>query len=367
MTILHVLEPFATGTTTAVMAITKELSDFTHIVIHGTRDQTGSADKIKNNFPGEVAFIEWKYAGREINPIKDLMAFRSLLEILRFFKEKFRKGKVSFVVHLHSSKAGFLGRFACLIIGIKAVIYTPHCGAFQRTDISSFKRKLYRSLEWLGGCFGGRVVGCGPSEGDIYKNLGKNTTYVSNGVAVKGGEIKNTKRNLISFAGIAAPQKDPAMWNEIALASVKIAAESGFSFLWIGNGPEAGKINGDIIDLTGWKSPVEVEKLYQKTAIFLSASAWEGLPYGVLESMASGCALLLRNIPGHRELVIPGENGWLFNTCDEAVNLLAKMVKNRILLNDMGKKSLEIVKNNFSLKQMEDGYRKIYLSAGVVK
>ena len=367
MIILHALEPFATGTTTAVMAITKELSDFTHIVIHGARNQTGSTDKIKNDFPDEVKFIEWKYAGRELNPVKDWKAFCSLYGILKSFKKQFRKSNDPFVVHLHSSKAGFIGRFVCLVLGIKAVVYTPHCGAFLRTDISPFKRNLYRVLEWLGGLFGGRVVGCGPSEGELYKKLGRNTTFVSNGVAYKDIEISEKDRKLISFTGIASLQKDPATWSAIASACAKTAAEKGFTFCWIGNGPEAGELKRDFIDFTGWISPNEVEKLHERTAVFLSASAWEGLPYGVLEAMSSGCALLLRNIPGHRDLVIPGENGWLFNTYEEAVKLLTEMVKNRACLAEMGRKNIEIVREKFSLKQMGEGYRKIYTSIGVKK
>jgi len=214
-------------------------------------------------------------------------------------------------------------------------------------------------------------VGCGPSEGELYKKLGRNTTYVSNGVAEKEIDITENNRNLISFTGIASLQKDPGMWSAIASACANTAAENGFTFCWIGSGPEAGELKRDYIDFTGWKSPEEVEKLHERTAVFLSASAWEGLPYGVLEAMSSGCALLLRNIPGHRDLVIPGENGRLFDTCDEAVRILAEklteMISKRARLAEMGKKSAEIVRQKYSLKQMGEGYRKIYTSIGVKK
>ena len=362
MIVLHVLEPFASGTTTAVSSITRELRDFTHIVIHGSRNWTESTEKVKQRFPPDVTFIAWKNAGREINPVKDWKALRELIAILKPYAPGNKKNDSPAVVHLHSSKAGFLGRLACRILGIKAVIYTPHCGAFLRTDISSLKRRLYRFLEWLGGCFGGRVVGCGSSEGEIYKKLGRNTTYVSNGVALKEETKTIGNRTIIGFAGVASLQKDPALWNKVASACALSAREEGFSFCWIGDGPEAGKLDRDCVVLTGWKTAEEVDELLEKTAVFFSASAWEGLPYGVLEAMNSGCALLLRNVPGNRDLVVNGENGWLFNSPEEAAERLAMMLKDRSFP-AMGKRSREMLAQGYTLKQMGEGYRRIYTQA----
>ncbi|MCL2186026.1 MAG: glycosyltransferase [Treponema sp.] len=361
MTIVHVLEPFSSGVTTAVISIAKALPEYPHIVIHGSRNWTESAEKVKLRFPSGVVFIEWKNAGRELNPIKDWKAYWDLVSLLK----KYKKSNDT-VIHLHSSKAGFLGRLACRFIGIKNVIYTPHCGAFLRKDIGIFKRKLYRFLEWLGGCFGGRVSGCGPSEGELYKKLGKNTVYVSNGVNIinmEPGIINDDdrlKRNLISFTGIASVQKDPAMWSAIACECYKMAHENGFSFCWIGDGPLADKIDRGCVDVTGWKSASDVEALLDNTSVYFSSSAWEGLPYGVLEAMAHGCAVLLRDVPGNRDLVSSGENGYLFKTEKEAQEHLNNMLKDRNLLAGMGMKSIEIVKNDFSIKKMGDGYRKFY-------
>jgi glycosyltransferase involved in cell wall biosynthesis len=106
-----------------------------------------------------------------------------------------------------------------------------------------------------------------------------------------------------------------------------------------------------------------VEALLKKTAVYLSCSAWEGLPYGVLEAMNASCALLLRNVPGNRELVIPGENGWLFDSRQEAAERLLAMLKDRTLLASMGKRSREILEQGYTQKHMGEGYRKIYAEA----
>jgi glycosyltransferase involved in cell wall biosynthesis len=268
------------------------------------------------------------------------------------------------VVHLHSSKAGFLGRLACRILEFKPVIYTPHCASFLRTDIGPGKRRIYRFLEGLGGLFGGRVVGCGPSEGELYRKLGKNTAFVSNGVDPgKGSSHRPGQRTLISFAGIASLQKDPALFNAIAALCAEEARKRGFSFCWIGGGPLEGELDRNLLSLTGWKDPGELEELLEKTAVYLSCSAWEGLPYGVLEGMKASCPLLLRNVPGNRDLVVPGENGWLFDSPEEGAGRLASMLEDRAGLAAMGKRSREILEKGFTLTQMGEGYRRVYAQA----
>ncbi|MDN5548346.1 MAG: glycosyltransferase, partial [Rhodococcus sp. (in: high G+C Gram-positive bacteria)] len=48
------------------------------------------------------------------------------------------------ILHLHSSLAGL----ARIIPGHRAgIVYTPHCYAFERTDVSPLARVLYKSVE----------------------------------------------------------------------------------------------------------------------------------------------------------------------------------------------------------------------------
>ena len=370
MIIIHVLEPFASGVAAAVASIAGVLPDYSHIVIHGTRNWVENADDVKKRFPPGVQFMEWKSASREISLSGDRKALKELIAILRPYaphKKKPSLGNNTFssmaVVHLHSSKAGFLGRLACRILGIRAVLYTPHCGAFLRRDIGFIKRKIYWLFELLGGCFGGRVVGCGPSEGALYRKLGKNTTFVSNGVKLKSRTINAIPRNLISFTGIASFQKDPVLWNAVARSCADTARRRGFSFCWIGGGHLEGCLEKEWLTVTGWKSAAEVEKMLERTAVYFSASAWEGLPYGVLEAMNSGCALLLRNVPGNRDVVVQGKNGWLFDTEDEAVKHLTAMIDSPETIAAMGVKSREILEEGYTIKRMGEGYRQVYNDA----
>ena len=46
------------------------------------------------------------------------------------------------------------------------------------------------------------------------------------------------------------------------------------------------------------------------------ASSYEGMPFAVLEALASGSTVLLSDIPAHRELALPEEH--YFRVCDVA-------------------------------------------------
>jgi glycosyltransferase involved in cell wall biosynthesis len=349
MTVVHVLQPFASGVITAVVSITEQLPKIKHVVVHGVKLLVDDEARVKAKFPPGVRFIPWKSAGREISPREDLKALAELAGILREFKNG------DTVIHLHSSKAGFLGRLACRFLGIKRVVYTPHCGGFVRTDIGPLKRRFFRFLEWFGGRLGGTVVGCGKSEAELYRGLGKRVLWVSNGVSLTP-PAKDDNPSLVSFSGVAVLQKNPALFNALALA----VGEG--DFCWIGDGPLRDRLTAKNITVTGWVDRAALEGLLNRTLVFLSTASWEGLPFGVLEAMNASCALLLKDVPGNRDLVIPGENGRLFGSPREGIEKLSSMLKDREGTLKMGRKSRELAEKFYSVERMGIEYGKIYTS-----
>ena len=350
MTVIHVLEPFVSGVSSAVISITEQLPEIKHIVVHGSRSLVDTVENVRAQFPRQTEFVEWKSAGREISLFRDIRALKELTALLR------PRVNADTVVHLHSSKAGFLGRAACAILGIPRVIYTPHCASFLRADIGFLKRHFFRFLERVGGAFGGKVVGCGKSEALLYSSLGKGASWVSNGVRISA-PAKDPRPRLVSFSGVISVQKDPALFNELALAF------KDQLFCWIGDGPLRDKLNAHNIKITGWADGATVNAWLDKTLIYLSASAWEGLPFGALEAMNRSCALLLRDVPGNRDLVVPGENGYVFGDKEEGTERLKAMLENPERTAAMGKKSREIAERDYSVEKMGAGYRSIYAAA----
>jgi len=64
------------------------------------------------------------------------------------------------------------------------------------------------------------------------------------------------------------------------------------------------------VHFTGYLVPTMVWALMKKATVFISLSAYEGCPNAVMEAMASGCPLILSDIPAHREIL--DENSALF-------------------------------------------------------
>ncbi|MDR0375066.1 MAG: glycosyltransferase [Treponema sp.] len=359
ITVIHVIEPFASGVATAVINIVQQLPSINYIVVHGSRLWIEDIESVKKKFPPGVVFINWVDAQREVSLRHDFRALKSLVKILAPYKD------TGAIVHLHSSKAGFLGRLACKMLGIKKVIYTPHGASFVRTDIGFFSRWFYRSLEKLGGKLGGIIVACGYSEAELYKNMVKQVIVVPNGVFIppsvekKFVALQNPEEEaFVMFTGIASVQKNPELFNKIA------SSLSGVRFYWIGDGRLRSKLVSPNITVTGWKDKDTVNAYLDRCLVYLSASKWEGLPYGMIEAMAAGCALLASDVYGNRDLVIAGENGFVYNDADEAVMLLSKMLEKREDTLAMAKKSREIAESEYSVEKMGKNYRAIYETMG---
>lgn len=104
---------------------------------------------------------------------------------------------------------------------------------------------------------------------------------------------------------------------------------------------------------------------YMKAAdIFVLPSYSEGLPNVLLEAAATGLTLVATDIGGNRDIIKDSENGFLIKTGD--LQSLKKHIEDLVENNDkrlsMSLKSLEIIKNRYSLEQVATEYLKLYTS-----
>ena len=99
----------------------------------------------------------------EIHPLRDILAFFSIYRYIK--KTKYD------IVHTHTSKAGFIGRFAAILAGSKKIIYTPH-GHIFHGYFGPFLTKFFILLERLAGKFTHKIVALTPSEAQDYIYFG---------------------------------------------------------------------------------------------------------------------------------------------------------------------------------------------------
>ena len=193
--VLHIVESFGSGVFSFLVDLVNKTDDEFEITIaYGRRKET--LDNFKDYFSDRVNFIEVKAFTRSINPIKDLKA---LFEVKRIVKDINPD-----VIHLHSSKAGFIGRFAANGRKVR-MLYNPHGFSFLMKDSSKVKRMLYWLIEKIGAFRKCTIVGCSEGEYKEALKLTKNSICINNGVDLEKLEkdTKYLKEKEIDFNSLA--------------------------------------------------------------------------------------------------------------------------------------------------------------------
>ncbi len=350
MKVIHITEAFEGGVIEFLRCLTNATPDIEYTIIYG-RPQF--FEKAKDSFPPNVAFVPWPSAGREIRPLTDIKAVRELMGFLQ------TKGPFD-IMHLHSSKAGILGRIAGMLKGYKKIIYAPHAAAFLRKDVSALTRRLYILFEQLGALFPGNVIGVSKSEAESYQQIGIKAGYVNNGKYYPTHQIKSPKQdNIVRIVttGRITIQKNPTLFNEIATRFIN---HPQIQFIWVGEGPDREKITASNITITGWVDKSRVEQELRQADIYLSTALWEGLPYAVLEAMSMDLPLVLSSCPGNTDVLQHGINGYLYDEAEDAVKHIQSLIDHPANAAEMGKAGYQMLLNEFSVEKMAAGYRKLY-------
>lgn len=105
----------------------------------------------------------------------------------------------------------------------------------------------------------------------------------------------------------------------------------------------------------------DVKKWIKNSSVFVLPSYREGVPRSTQEAMAIGRAVITTNVPGCRETLIDGVNGFFvppFNA-DKLADKMKEFIKNSILIEKMGEESYKIAKEKFDAKKVNDKLMKI--------
>ena len=123
-------------------------------------------------------------------------------------------------------------------------------------------------------------------------------------------------------------------------------AQPGLRLLLLGGGSQGGLLRqifeaGGVLDkvqFAGQVSNADLPCYYRSADVYISASHSDGSSISLLEAMACGKPAIVSDIPGNREWVDPGVNGWLFRDGDEGAlcRLILLAVENRAQLQRMG-------------------------------
>ena len=109
-----------------------------------------------------------------------------------------------------------------------------------------------------------------------------------------------------------------------------------------------------------------IAQLLIESHIAVLPSYREGLPKSLIEAAAAGRAIVTTDVPGCREVVQEGENGFLVPVRDEKelATAIKKLIDNPDLLIAMGKKSRLIAEQEFSIDQVVNKTLSVYSKIG---
>lgn len=313
-TVLHITEAFGGGIQTALCSYAKTTNGdpIRHLLLARLRpkDDTGMA---VNALFDEVHTVE----GSLLNFF--LAARKAVLDIQPD------------VIHLHSSFAGFLGRY--LPKGKAKMVYTPHCYAFERRDIPEWKQDIYLRLETFGLSRIDVIAGCSERECDLAGALGaKRTIHLNNYADLDDAVSKqplNTDSEKINvvLVGRVSPQKDPHFLLE-TLKSLKAYPESDkINFHWLGGG------NADMekalreagVEVSGLIPHAQLLERFKQADLYLHTAAWEGMPLTILEAARLRVPMILRIIGATQNLHYP----FLVSTPDTMAKQIVRFYQNR--------------------------------------
>lgn len=109
--------------------------------------------------------------------------------------------------------------------------------------------------------------------------------------------------------------------NLIARAFGELAPKYPYAYLiLLGNGSQASLLRkilsqADVLDQVSMPGQIgfkELPRYYHLADVYVSASHSDGTSISMLEAMACGRPVIVSDIPGNREWITPGEQGWLF-------------------------------------------------------
>lgn len=350
--ILHIAEPFATGVLSFLIDITKrQVEEYDIYILYGIRPLT--PPNVESLFDKRIHLIKIDDFKGALGTVLNPKAYQTIHKYYKQIKPD--------IVHLHSSAAGFVGRWSIPCSKTK-VFYTPHGYSFLMQDGSSLKRLLYWGIEFISAKRAAKTIACSEGEYKEANKLSKNSTFVNNGINTN--ELQPYIQQSqplhhplkVCTSGRILYQKNPKLFNDIA----KLIPDA--RFIWIGEGDMKTELIANNIQITGWISREEALKTLQNADVFILPSLWEGLPISLLEAMYLKKVCIVSNVIGNRDVIKSGVNGFICNTATEYAHILKQIANQELDSNTIKENAHQDILQNYNVDLMAEKYSKIYNS-----
>lgn len=266
----------------------------------------------------------------EISPILDVKTIIQLVQIINLHRPD--------IIHAHSSKAGTLARIAGYITKTPTV-FTAHGWAF--TDGAPFNRKAIAILtERISSHIGSRIISVSEYDTRLAHRWGicslKQITTIENGIPdliINKKTVKEKNLRVVMTARFAMPKNQKNLIQAAALVN-------NVELLLVGDGPQLNAAKSlayelgisDRVQFLGNRS--DVPEILAQADAFALISDYEGFPISTLEAMRAALPVIVSDVGGAAESVMPGVTGFVVPKGDvqaiaDALKILAEQPERR--------------------------------------
>lgn len=310
---------------------------------------------------------------RGFNPFLDIKSVFSLRKLIKKTKPDF--------VHLHSSKAGFVGRIAAKTARCKS-LFTPHGVSYL--SFTGFKRMAFFMLEMIGKKFTYKVLAISHSEANrLVHEIGikEELIYVIPNSLTSAGLPANIPNTLgvlegtfkVGTIGRLTPQKNPLLFIDIANDIIKNFPNVHFYFLGAGFHDHLRDEVEQMIKQLGIESNCHlIDKgdhivainFLRQLNVFLLPSVFEGLPYSLLEAMREGVPCVVSKCDGNNDVINNNDNGFACMTRNEYFDVISNLIRDPATATAIGERGRAYVEKKHNVRTNMQLLEAIYSKMG---
>ncbi len=298
---------------------------------------------------------------RKVSFWTDIKALKSIYKLIQLVEPD--------LIHVHSAKAGTLGRIAGRIAK-KPVVYTVHGWAFSEGNSfikRSFSLLMERVLSRLTASY--ILVSQYDCDLGIKKRILKqdtNFSVIHNGIPNVALNMKGWSSSspveLITVTRFAKQKNVKCMVKALSLLNGDV------SMRILGYGPlekdikkEVSRLNlENVVTFRG--EITDVTKDLNDSDVFVLSSDWEGLPIALIEAARAGLPMVATRVGGVPEIVSHDENGLLVERGDYQglANAIQKLIDNPVIRKKQSLASRGAFEKKFNAEVMSSKTMNVY-------
>ncbi len=289
-------------------------------------------DLLSQGRAGELKIEYVPQLRRAIHPLRDQQAAAALRQVVRKFAPD--------VVHTHSAKGGFLGRYAATAERVPAVVHTVHGAPFHPYQ-SAPARLFFQSCERWAARRCQHMISVADAMTDLMVTAGiaprEKFTTIHSGMAVEpflnADSHRQSVRMQFGFSesdiviGKIARLFHLKGHDDLVDAAAHVVRQCPqVRFLLVGDGILRQALTSKIERMgimehfvfAGLVPPSEVPRMIGAMDVLVHTSFREGLARALPQALIAGKPVVSYDCDGAREIVLPGETGFLIPPKDTA-------------------------------------------------